>query len=202
MTSPEQPPQIPATTGKPTPDSGQPPPPRLEALAAAVRELESVVAKQGWDGPIRMFALVRTQQALKDPQFASLLPAETIEAAQHDPRHVVSIEQGGLPAADNLEAVLAQVGWPETVDGAVLVVERLLIPPEAEKAMPTDPEQALQYCLNHPERQDVRIAVGVLRDGSSWSVIRTKAFDRDDAVGGGEDLVPGLTTALKATFAS
>src|SRR5665647_335866 len=85
--------------------------------------------------------------------------------------------------------------------GAAVVVERVVLPPAAEEAMPVDPDEALAYLMAHPDRQDVRMAVGVLRSGESWCAVRTRANDADDAVAGGRDLVPGLVEAVTATFA-
>jgi len=82
-----------------------------------------------------------------------------------------------------------------------VVVERVVLPPAAEEAMPADPDEALAYLMAHPDRQDVRMAVGVLRSGESWCTVRTRANDDDDAVAGGRDLVPGLIEAVTATFA-
>ncbi|HEY5514784.1 MAG TPA: PPA1309 family protein, partial [Pengzhenrongella sp.] len=117
-----------------------------------------------------------------------------------DDTHLTSIEQEGLPAAADLEQLLGGITWPAGVDGAALTVERVILPPAAEEEMPGDQEAALAYLMGHPDRQDVRIAVGALRTGESWSAIRTRAHDADDAVAMGPDLVPGLLEALRATL--
>ena len=175
--------------------------PRLTALTVAVRDVEQHASSLGWDGPVLVFALVRTADALAvNPSLASELPDGAEESAQGDPEHLLSIEQDGLPEAESLEELLAQLAWPAEVDGAAIVVERLVLPPEAEAAMPTDPEEALAYLEAHPERQDVRLAVGVLRTGESWCALRSRANDTDDAVAGSPDAVPGLVAALQATF--
>jgi hypothetical protein len=80
------------------------------------------------------------------------------------------------------------------------VVERFVVPPEAERDLPDDPEQALGALLSHPDRQDVRLAVGVLRDGTSSCAVRTRSNDHDFAVGTGPDLAPGLVHALADTL--
>lgn len=171
------------------------------ALATAVRELEAHVASGGWDGPIRLFALVHTAAAVaENPELKQQLPAEVLAIAAQDPRHLTSIEQEGLSSADSLEEMLAQVAWPPSVDGTAVVVERVVVPPEVETDMPTDPAQALSFIMGHPKRQDVRLAVGVLRDGTTWCAIRTKAYDQEAAVAGGADLVPTLIDALRATL--
>lgn len=174
---------------------------RARSLAVTVTEIEQHAAAQGWDAPTGVFALVRTADALTtNPALARDLPAEVVEAARRDPEHLTSIEQDGLPDASTLEDLLARLAWPETVDGAAIVVERIVVPPEAEVGMPTDQAAGVEYLMGHPDRQDVRIAVGVLRTGETWCALRTRANDADDAVAGSPDAVPGLVTALAATF--
>ena len=49
-------------------------------------------------------------------------------------------------------------------------------------------------------RADIRMVVGVMRDGSSWCTIRLRSHDEDADVLGSPDLVPELVQALRATF--
>src|SRR5690606_9218715 len=178
-----------------------PPTPRQLALRDAVRDIERHMAARGWDGPIGVFALVRTADAVAaTPALAEELPEGTLAVAQEDPEHLTSIEQDGLPQAETVEELLAQLGWPDQVDGAAVVLERIIVPPEAEQGLPDDPHKALDALMAHPERQDVRMAAGVLRTGESWCALRTRANDSDDAVGGSPDAVPGLVAALRATL--
>jgi hypothetical protein len=175
--------------------------PAQHSLAEAVHEIERHVAGAGWDAPVRVFALVRTAAALDaSPELAGQLPAEVVDAARADGTHLTSVEQEDLPDAADLEELLGGMTWPPTVDGAAVVVERILLPPAAEEGMPADDDAALAYLMAHPDRQDVRIAVGVLRTGETWSALRTRANDSDDDVAKGPDLVPGLVEALRATF--
>lgn len=191
-------PQTPGPTDDPAPAGST----AQRALADAVVEIERHVATGGWDGPVRVFALVRTQAALAaEPALAEQLPADVLATAAADPDHLTSIEQEGLPSSDDLEGLLGAMGWPEGVHGAALTVERIILPPEAEEGLPEDADAALAALLAHPERQDVRIAVGVLRDGTSWCAVRQRSADRDEAVGQGPDVVPGLVEGLRATFA-
>ncbi len=176
--------------------------PPTRALAEAVAEIERHVARAGWDGPVRVFALVPTAAALAaEPSLRSALAPEVVAAAATNPHHLTSVEQEGLPAAEDLEDLLAGLAWPDTVAGAAVVVERVVLPPEAEADMPADPDAALAHLMGHPGRQDVRIAVGALRSGPTWCAVRTRANDADDAVGHGPDLVPGLVAAMVATLA-
>lgn len=172
------------------------------ALADAVRDIERHVSSAGWDGPVRVFALVGTARALAaSPELADQLTADVMAAAADDDTHLTSIEQEGLPPAADLEELLGGITWPSSVEGAAITVERVILPPAAEEAMPADQEAALAYLMGHPDRQDVRIAVGALRTGEGWSAIRTRAHDADDAVAMGPDLVPGLLEALRTTLA-
>ena len=176
--------------------------PATRALADAVAEAERHVARAGWDGPVRLFALVPTAAAIEaEPGLRAMLTADVVAAAEGNAHHLTSIEQEDLPPADDLETLLASLAWPGTVAGAAVVVERVVLPPQAEQEMPADPAEALDYLMAHPERQDVRLAVGVLRSGPAWCAVRTRANDADDAVGHGPDLVPGLVAARAATLA-
>ncbi len=174
---------------------------RERALARTVTEIEHHVARRGWDAPISLFALVQTARAVAgSPGLAHELPHGVVAAAEQDPEHLTSIEQENLPPADTLEDLLARIAWPDTVDGTAVVVERMIVPPEAEASLPADPAEALAFLYAHPDRQDVRIAAGVLRSGESWCALRTRTHDADAAVGGSADAVPGLLEALRATL--
>jgi hypothetical protein len=182
---------------EPGPDS----PEATAALAFAVQEVERHVAAAGWDAPVRVFALVRTSVALQaEPSLAEQMAPDVLAAARTTPWHLTSVEQEGLPQADDLEELLAGLGWPDTVDGVVVTVERVVLPTAAEDAMPDDPDDALRYLMNHPDRSDVRLAVGVLRGGGSWCAARTRAFDADDQVAQSPTMVPGLVDAVRATL--
>jgi hypothetical protein len=171
-------------------------------LDRAVRELERHVARGGWDGPMRVFALIRTAQAMADdPALRAQLPPDLVATADEDPTSITSVEQEGLPEGETIEDVLGRISWPPAVHGAAVVVERFVVPPEAERDLPDDPEAALAALMAHPARQDVRLAVGVLRDGTSSCAVRTRAADDDASVGTGADVAPGLVAALRDTLA-
>ncbi|GEL94601.1 PPA1309 family protein [Cellulomonas composti] len=175
--------------------------PARAALADAVREIEHHVAAAGWDAPVRVFALVRTSAALAaEPDLVHQLTPAVLVAAATQEWHLTSVEQEGLPAAPDLESLLAEISWSAAVDGVAVSVERVVLPPSAEESLPADPDEAIAYLMAHPDRQDVRLVVGVLRAGPSWCAVRTRANDSDDQVGGGADVVPGLVEALRATL--
>lgn len=188
-------------TAQPSAAGGQAPSMAEIFLAQAVTEVEAHVATTGWDAPLRVFALVSTQAALEaEPALADALPAEAVDAARDNPLHLTSVEQDGVPESIQLDDLLASITWPEAVAGAALVVERIILPPSAEEGVPEDPAAALAHLAEHPDRQDVRMAVGVLRDGTSWCALRTRTNDTASDVAGGPALVPGLVDALRATF--
>ncbi|RZS87171.1 hypothetical protein EV189_2595 [Motilibacter rhizosphaerae] len=161
-------------------------------LEEVVVEVERHVARGGWDAPPRLFALVPTSDLLAaEPGLAASLA----DAGAYTP-----VEQEDLPSADSLEDLLGGIAWPDAVVGAALVVERLVLPADAEGAIPDDEQDALRWVAEHPRRQEVRLAVGVLRDGERASVVRLRDHDDDLEVLVGQDLVPGLREALAATF--
>ncbi|QCX46311.1 hypothetical protein EBF03_01925 [Arcanobacterium haemolyticum] len=175
--------------------------PELKSLRDATLDIERHVATGGWDAPIRLFALVRAQAALAaNPELANELPADVHAESIADPHLLFSVEQEDLPQTASLDELLGHIVWPEEVDGAAISVERIVLPPSAESDIPDDDEAALSYLQNHPERQDVRMVVAALRTGATWSVIRMRSHDSDADVLSGENLVEGLTAAIKATF--
>jgi hypothetical protein len=171
------------------------------AVLRTVREVEQHVAAAGWDAPARLFALVRTAEALRrDPALLTQLPQEVVSAARADDHHLTAVEQEDLPAADSLEELLGSIAWPPTVDGAALVTERVMLPPSVEAELPPAEDEALQVLSSHPLREDVRIAAAVMRDGTRGCALRVRSHDTDLEVAIGIDLVPGLVDALAATL--
>jgi hypothetical protein len=167
----------------------------------AVRELEQHVAAGGWDGPVRVFALVRTADALaRDRDLAARLPGDVVAAAHADAEHITIVEQEGLPEASSLEELLGSITWPATVDGSAVVTERVVVPPEVEAELPADPDEAVTWLAQHPARREVRLAAAVMRDGTNGCAVRARDHDRDADVAVGPDLVPGLVEGLAATL--
>lgn len=178
--------------------------PRPDPLTRVVLEVERHVARAGWDAPLRVFALINPAEAMAaDPTLREQLPPDLVATADLDPTSLTAVEQEGLPDGDGVEEVLGQISWPASVAGAAVVLERFVLPPAAEGLLADssdDPEQALAAMLAHPERQDVRLAVGVLRAGPSCCAVRTRANDEDTSVGVGPDVAPGLVEALRQTL--
>jgi hypothetical protein len=168
--------------------------PIFSPLVTTALETERHVAAAGWDQPPRLFALVRTAGLIeREPH----LRAQLGEGEQDS---LTAIEQEDLPDSPSLESVLAQLAWPEEVEGVALAVERLVVPPEAERDLPENPQEAADTLAAHPDRKDVRLLVAVLRDGESACLLRQRDHDTDDKVASGPDIAPGLVQALSATL--
>jgi hypothetical protein len=166
------------------------------ALAAAVLELEAHASQTGWDQPGRLFALVDTAQLVaREPALAAAMGLDDASADGS----LTPVEQEQLPP-DRFEAALAEVAWGPDVTGCAAVVERLVLPPDADAAIPDDPAAAAAYAAGHPDRQEVRMVVGVTRDGSSYCALRLRSHDEDHSVVGGAELVPELVALLRATL--
>jgi hypothetical protein len=173
----------------------------VDSLTRALLETERHVAEAGWDQPPRLFALVRTAAVLeREPSLRSQLDPGTVKAADADPGHLIAIEQERLPVTSNLESMLRQMAWGPDVDGVALAIERLVVPPEAERDLPERPEDAVEHLAQHPAREDVRLTVAVLRSGEHQCGVRQRAHDDAGSVAVGPELVPGLVAALAATL--
>lgn len=158
--------------------------------------MESYASDSGWDQPSRLFALVRTAElAAAEPELA-------VELGIHEntAQLLTPVEQELDQHDEPLEQLLARITWPEAVEGALVVVERVVLPPEAEQQVPDDPVAASAFAASHAQHEDVRIAAGVLRTGESHCVLRLRSHDDDDQLMHGRDLVPGLVLALRETL--
>lgn len=165
----------------------------MTRLEKVVLDLERHAARGGWDSPPRLYALVEaTELHRNDPELAGAL------GVPDEPGRIAALEQEGLPVDRPIEDVLRGIEWPERVHGCALVVERILLPEGAEDDMPDGDPAA--WASAHPGREDIRLVVGVLRDGSRHSAMRLRGHDNDDDVMSGPDLVPGLADALASTL--
>ncbi|WP_370246830.1 PPA1309 family protein [Nocardioides sp.] len=167
------------------------------ALAAAVLEIEQHLAAEGWDQPGRLYALVDTAALVaSEPALAAAMGLDGSDSAGS----LTAVEQDQVGPDQPLEQLLEQIEWPDSVTGCAVVVERLVLPPGADVAVPEDPVAARAYASEHPDRQEVRIVAGATRTGSTYCALRLRAHDDDASVVGGIDLVPGLLTLLRATL--
>ncbi len=166
--------------------------PAGEALLASLVEIEHHVSSIGWDQPARLFALVDTTALITaEPHLAGQLHV-TAEGS------LTSIEQDEFHAGEDLAAALARLRWSDAVSGCAIALERAFLPSSAEAAVPSDPAEATAFVQVHPQRQDVRVVVGVLRSGQAHALARL--VSRPDQLLSGADLVPALAAALAETF--
>jgi hypothetical protein len=167
------------------------------ALAAAVLEIEAHVAAAGWDRNSRLYALVDTARIVaSEPEVAAAMGLD----ASSEQGSLTAVEQDSLPEGTEFENLLAGIIWPADVVGCAAVVERLVLPPEADAHIPEDPDQAVEFAATHPLRQEVRIVAGATRAGATYCALRMRAHDDDQSVVGGADLVPELLELLRATL--
>ncbi|MFV0133742.1 PPA1309 family protein [Streptomyces sp. HMX87] len=169
-------------------------------LTRAVLEIDEYVSGLGWDQPARLFALVDTARLrAEQPTLADRLGLQDAEESSG----LTPIEQDEISTDRPLDEFLGTIAWPDAVVGCALSVERLMLPPSAEAQVPEglDGEKLTAWVAEHPERQEVRMTVAVLRDGARESALRLREKDSPTEVLTGSDLVPGLAQALAATFA-
>ncbi|MFP3988050.1 PPA1309 family protein [Streptomyces sp. E11-3] len=177
------------------------PPMAASPLTRAVLEIDEYIAGLGWDQPARLFALVDSAQLrTQEPGLAERLGLTGDESAAN----LTPIEQEELPAGSPLDEFLGTIAWPDAVAGCALTVERMMLPPSAEASVPDglNEAQLAKWVAKHPDRQEVRMTVAVLRDGARESALRLREKDSPTEVLTGSDLVPGLAEALAATFAA
>lgn len=192
---------------------GSPP----STLTRTMVEIERHVAEAGWDQPPQLFALVETAQLLAaEPQLAATLGL--VPGAQ-PPGGLTPVQQEELPEGALDEALASVLFGPEVL-GVALVHEVLVLPPAAEAEIgDRSDEEALAAAVGHDERREVRLVVGVLRDGSRATALRLRAVPGgpgadgasdggmpadgatpEDDVLTGADLAPRLADALLATL--
>ncbi|MEU3045858.1 MULTISPECIES: PPA1309 family protein [unclassified Streptomyces] len=175
------------------------PPMAASPLTRAVLEIDEYAAGLGWDQPARLFALVDTARLrAQEPDLAAQLGLDEGDTAAP----LTPIEQDEIPAGVALDEFLGTIAWPDAVVGCALTVERLMLPQSAEASVPDglDGSALTDWVASHPDRQEVRMTVAVLRDGTRESALRLREKDSPNDVLTGAGLVPGLAEALAATF--
>ena len=157
-------------------------------LPNLLREIDHHVSSAGWDQPARLFALVPN---------AALVEAGV---ADQDATGLGAVEQEIEPTA-NLEELLESIAWPAEVLGALVVLERIVLPPEVQEELAALSEvELINAVTNHPKRSDVRLFAAALRSGEHLNAIRQRAHDEPADLAIAEDLVPNLNAVLLATF--
>ncbi|MCU1641560.1 MAG: hypothetical protein JWN03_1835 [Nocardia sp.] len=185
------------------------------ALYRCIREVAEYADGEGWDRPPQMFALVPTVDLVAaEPSLLDQVDSEdalTPIAQEPFPEDI----NGDHPRA--LDEFLATTSWPQAVEGCVLVQQIVVLPPDAEQTLDdaiapllADPDAAdsagRQAAVTHPERRDARLFVGVLRDGTSLSLLQVRpAEHEEDPFGDLElrtapNLAPNLVDAVRQTL--
>lgn len=167
----------------------------LERVAA---EIEAYVGQAGWDQLPMLFALVPTRVLAADPAARAYLdnPDAEIPAGSITP-----VAQEALPDGP-LDEALAGIGWPDEVIGCALTQEILMLPPSAESELTDlDGPEAASAAATHPNRQEARLVVAVLRDGPVSSLLRLRGSgDGPQDLLSGPELAPNLAAALAETL--
>lgn len=159
-------------------------------------DLERHASDQGWDQPPRVYALVPTAElARREPALAAMLGLD----ASADPAELTPVEQEPLPEGVPLEEALGRMAWPEAVAGCALVMERLVVKGSDETLDPPRGDGGAA-AGSQESAEEVRMVAGVLRDGGRHAALRMRAYDTEDQVLNGPDLVPALTSALELTL--
>jgi len=163
----------------------------MSVLKETVLEIERECAKAGWTRGIVLYALVPTADVIESaPEMAEAL-------AEKSPTSLTAIEQEDVELTGTIEDFLGTISWSAEVFGAALVLERLIVNEEPPGELS---EEALaEWVIEHG--QEVRMVVGVLRDGSQECAMRMRAYDDENAIMAGPELLPGMAEALALTFA-
>lgn len=167
----------------------------MNRLQEVVLDLERHSAAAGWDAPPQLYALVESGVLRsQEPELAAEL------GLVGDDDTIAALEQPPLPDSGTIEDTLSTIVWPDAVSGCALVLERTILPPEVEDELPADEVEALAWAAGHPQREEVRMVVAVLRDGSRHCALRLRKHDEETSVLTGNDLIPALADALAATL--
>jgi hypothetical protein len=162
-------------------------------LSAVAREVEDFVSTAGWDQPPQLFALVPTAELVQaQPELAGQVDADA---------PLTPVAQESLGEADLADA-LAGIMWPEAVHGCAIAQEIVVLPPEAESALPAGQDAEMRrIAAEHPHRREARLVAAVLRDGTAACVLRLRGGDdTEDDVVEHPELAPNLTDALLSTL--
>jgi hypothetical protein len=159
-----------------------------DPLTAVVLDVERHAAATGWDQPARIYGVVSTAELVdQEPQLADELGLTASVST------LTPLDQGELPWHGTLEESLARLAWPEAVLGAVLVTERVVA---GEDGSP----QRLTTAADGEGADELRLVVGVLRDGQRMTAVRFRSSDDELAVLSGPDIAPALSEQLAATL--
>src|SRR5690606_6682756 len=166
------------------------------ALTRAVAEIERHVRADDWDQQARLYGLAPTAELVsREPELATKLGLSAEEATD-EPLTPIEQDIGGRA----IEELLPTIEWPDTVTGCALVLEGVALPARGGVVFRAEGTVAAACALRHPARSDVRVVVGVLRDGSRATVLRVRGHEEDGDLVHGAELSPELGDALADTL--
>lgn len=161
-------------------------------LGRSLREALDFLVPNGPDHLPAVFALVptpvlaRMHPELVDPDddsTLSLLAEEPLARRPGDDGDTDAVE----PYAA-LEEFLATASWPEAVVGAAVVLDIVVLPPEAGLDLPEaaggaepDAPRLRSAARDHPDARAARLAVGALRGGARLALLELVPDDPDEA---------------------
>lgn len=167
----------------------------IRPLTAALREAVDFVHAEGWDRPPTLFALVPAH-LVQDTLAAGGQDAD-LDESRHPLTLVVQDElpEHILPGSEELGDYIASAQWPPLVVGAVLAQEIMF----SNAAPGADPAP-----------RPARFFSGIIDGGPERTLVQLRpteaeldadpfAQDRVELLGG-ENLAPGVTAALRASF--
>ena len=165
----------------------------LANLGTSIREVAEFVDDRGWDQRPEMFALVPTSLlAETDPSLIHDLDSAGLTPIEQAPLHE-DIDQH----PDALGEIVSGISWPDSVVGAILVRQIVVLPPGSDAAK----------AQQNPQSQDARLFAGVLRDGRGLSLLQLRPGpDAAEPLQGRVELLQyeglgaELLDALRATF--
>ena len=172
-------------------------------LLAAALDIERHVAADGWDQPTLLFALVPTEHIrAEQPELAAQLGVTDGGPALTTFEQPAPPGRRGARRVPRPHRVARRTSWapPSWSSGSCC--------PRAPRPLVADRPDAATLAREHPDAQDMRIVVAVMKDDQQVSVLRLRGApgadgspdDSEDSVLTGTDLVPGLAEALLATF--
>lgn len=167
------------------------------ALAAAVLEIARHVEADQLTAP-RWFALARSAELLaQQPGLAALLGEDASAQMAADDLQLLSIEleDGAFAGISDPLQALEQVQWPDLAAGGLVACD---LAPQ-QWAVRTSDDATASAGAGSPtsaptaESSRLRIVVGALEDGTTWSALRRAGEDQYTL---GAALLPDLTAAL------
>ena len=160
-------------------------------LGRALHDVLDHVERGGWGQPPQVFALVPTRLiAAQNPELVDEGDDSALSPVAQEPLEVA----GGEEPYARLEEFLATATWYPPVEGVALILEIVVLPPDAEGDLdsafepllgdPAASESAAREAARaHPSARTARLAVGALRNGKRLSLMRLRPGPDDDPTG-------------------